>query len=62
MTFTVFGKERIEKLLLIDILGALESLKNKKITINESETNIFTPYTFFTLEKKGINKKNRFNS
>ena len=57
MTFTVFGKERIEKLLLIDILGALEALKNKKITINESETNIFTPYTFFTLEKKGINKK-----
>ena len=43
MTFTVFGKERIEKLLLIDILGALEALKNKKITINESETNIFTP-------------------
>ncbi len=57
MTFTVFGKERIEKLLLINILGALEALKNKKITINESETNIFTPYTFFTLEKKGINKK-----
>ena len=57
MTFTVFGKERIEKLLLIDILGALEALKNKKITINESETNIFTPYTFFTLKKKGINKK-----
>lgn len=57
MTFTVFGKERIEKLLLINILGTLEALKNKKITINESETNIFTPYTFFTLEKKGINKK-----
>ena len=57
MRFTVFGKERIEKLLLIDILGALEALKNRKITINESETNIFTPYTFFTLEKKGINKK-----
>jgi hypothetical protein len=57
MTFTVFGKERIEKLLLINILGTLEALKNKKVTIDESEKVVFTPYTFFTLKKKGINKK-----
>ena len=57
MTFTVIGKERIEKLFLINILGTLEALKNKKITIDESEAIIFTPYTFFTLEEKGVNKK-----
>lgn len=57
MTFTVIGKERIEKLFLINILGTLEALKNKKITIDESEKIIFTPYTFFTLEEKGVNKK-----
>ena len=57
MRFTVFGKERIEKLLLINILGTLEALKNKKVSIDESEAIIFTPYTFFTLKKKGINKK-----
>ncbi|MBO6130689.1 MAG: DUF3969 family protein [Treponema sp.] len=57
MRFTVFGKERIEKLLLINILGTLEALKNKKVTIDESEKVVFTPYTFFTLKKKGINKK-----
>ena len=57
MKFTVFGKERIEKLYLITILGTLEALKNKRTTIDESEKIIFTPYTFFTLEKKGINKE-----
>lgn len=57
MKFTVLGKERIEKLFLINILGTLEALRNKKITIDESEKVIFTPYTFFTLEKKGVNKK-----
>ena len=44
MRFTVFGKERIEKLLLINILGTLEALKNKKVTIDESEKVVFTPY------------------
>lgn len=57
MTFTVFGKERIEKLLLINILGTLEALKNKKVSIDESEAIIFTPYTFFTLEERGVDKK-----
>ncbi|MCR5316734.1 MAG: DUF3969 family protein [Treponema sp.] len=57
MRFTVFGKERIEKLLLINILGTLEALKNKKVSIDESEAIIFTPYTFFTLEERGVDKK-----
>ncbi len=57
MRFTVFVFKRIEKLLLINILGVLEALKNKKITIDESEKIIFTPYTFITLKKKGVNKK-----
>ena len=63
MTFTVFGKERIEKLLLINILGTLEALKNKKVTIDESEKVVFTPYTFFYIEEKGYQQKNnRFDS
>lgn len=57
MTFTVFGKERIEKLFLFSILGVLDALKNKHTTIDESECFVFTPYTFLTLEKKGINPK-----
>lgn len=57
MRFTVFGKERIEKLLLINILGTLEALKNKKVSIDESEAIIFTPYTFFTLEERDVDKK-----
>lgn len=57
MKFTVNGKERIEKLFLVNILGTLEALKNKKISIDESEKIIFTPYTFDTLEEKGVNKK-----
>ena len=57
MRFTVFVFKRTEKLILINILGVLEALQNKKITINESEKIIFTPYTFITLKKKGVNKK-----
>ena len=52
MRFTISVFKRIEKLLLINILGVLEALKNKKITINESEAMIFTPYTFITLKKR----------
>ena len=57
MRFTVFVFKRTEKLILINMLGVLEALKNKKITIDESEKIIFTPYTFITLKKKGVNKK-----
>ncbi len=57
MRFTISVFKRIEKLLLINILGVLEALKNKKITINESEAMIFTPYTFITLKKRGVDKK-----
>jgi|GEM_PF-547677 len=57
MTFTVFGKKRIEKLYLFSVLGALEALKNKRTSINESECFVFTPYTFSKLKKKGFDKR-----
>ena len=57
MRFTVFVFKRIEKLVLINILGTLEALKNKKLTIDESESIIFAPYTFITLKKKGVDKR-----
>ena len=52
MRFTVFVFKRIEKLVLINILGTLEALNNKKLTIDESESIIFAPYTFITLKKR----------
>ncbi len=57
MRFTVFVFKRIEKLVLINILGTLEALNNKKLTIDESESIIFAPYTFITLKKKVLIKE-----
>lgn len=42
-----------EKILLITIVGGLEAIKNKGITINEMEKFIFSPYMVKRLKEVG---------
>lgn len=46
-----------EKVLVIHILGTLETLKRKKMSINEAEKFIFSPYIVNKVKKRECNDK-----
>lgn len=57
LIFEAENKEQIEKLLLINLLGVIESLILNLITLEEAEKILFTPYTIDILQKKQISKE-----
>ncbi|MDL2302254.1 DUF3969 family protein [Lachnospiraceae bacterium OttesenSCG-928-D06] len=49
--------ENEEKMLLISIIGTLETLKRKSISINEAEKYLFSPNMVSKLRKNGCSSK-----
>lgn len=49
--------KEIERFILINIIGLLESLKKNAITIDDTEIYLFSPYSVDILSEKGINKE-----
>lgn len=50
--------ERVdEKIILLNVIGCLEAIKNGGITIEEAEKNIFLPRMIERLKRKGYNDK-----
>ena len=49
--------ENEEKMLLISIIGTLETLKKKSISINEAEKYLFSPHMVNKLRKNGCSGK-----
>jgi len=47
--------ENEEKILLINIIGVLETLRKRKLSINEAEKFLFSPYFIKKLEKRNCN-------
>lgn len=45
-----------EKIVLISLVGILETLKGKKISIDEAEKFLFSPHTITRLRKKIVIK------
>ncbi|WP_142956795.1 DUF3969 family protein [Enterococcus faecalis] len=50
-------KEDANIMLLVCIIGLLDSLKNGILTIEECEQYLFSPYSLDVLQKKGIDKR-----
>lgn len=50
-----FSEKIYEKILLINIIGTLEAVKNKKLSICESEKFIFSPRMVKALKEKRCN-------
>lgn len=46
-----------EKIILINIIGALEAVANHAITIDEAESFIFSPHMIKVLHNKGCSNK-----
>lgn len=46
-----------EKIVLISLVGILETLKGKKISIDEAEKFLFSPHTITRLRKKNCDKR-----
>lgn len=49
--------ENEEKMLLINIIGILETLKRKSISINEAEKYLFSPHMISKLRNNGCSSK-----
>lgn len=56
LIFEAENKEQTEKLLLINLLGVIESLTLNIITLEEAEKILFTPYTIDILTTKQISE------
>jgi hypothetical protein len=50
-------KEENENIILIIIIGIIESLKSKTLDIEYSEKIIFNPYSMSKLKEKGLSKE-----
>lgn len=50
-------RERLEKMLLLTILGCLEGVKSGAVMIDEAEKIIFSPYIIKKLRSKKCNEK-----
>lgn len=57
MKITIKNKRDANKLILVSVIGLLESLENKLLTINECQQYLFSPYSVSILEKEGMEKK-----
>lgn len=57
LIFETENKDQTEKLLLINLLGIIESLTLNLITLEEAEKILFTPYTMDILQEKQISKE-----
>lgn len=60
MTITI-QKEKLErvdeKIILLNVIGCLEAVKNGGITVEEAEKFIFSPHMIKRLKEKGYNDK-----
>lgn len=55
--FSKKQKEVDEKMILVTIMGVLESIKLGGISVDEAEKIVFSPYIVKKLNEKGCNKK-----
>lgn len=55
--FSEKQKEVDEKIILVTIMGVLESIKIGGISVEEAEKFVFSPYIVKKLNEKGCNKK-----
>ncbi|MEH6944943.1 DUF3969 family protein [Bacillus sp. JJ722] len=51
---TLLNLAQLEKLILVNISGVVECLRNKLITVEHAEKAIFSPYSIDLLKNKGI--------
>ena len=57
LKLTVNNKNEANIMIIILIIGLLDSLENGLISIDESQDYLFTPYTVSILSEKGIDKQ-----
>ncbi|MCA5014045.1 MULTISPECIES: DUF3969 family protein [unclassified Enterococcus] len=56
LTFNVIKKNEAERLILVTVIGLLESLENELLTIEDCENYLFSPYSVSILEEKGLSE------
>lgn len=57
LNLSVIKKKEAERLILVSVIGLLESFENQLMTLEDCENYLFSPYTVSILEEKGISGK-----
>ncbi len=57
LNLSVIKKSEAERLILVSVIGLLESFENQLLTLEDCENYLFSPYTESILEDKGISEK-----
>ncbi len=57
LNLSVIKKNEAERLILVSLIGLLDSLEKQLLTLEDCENYLFSPYTVSILEEKGISEK-----